>query len=260
MSDKWCQNSSMFNSTFNFRRLFYRFAIIVRNSSVTSFNEYIGTIFIAVAMAVLVRLFVLTAYRVPTGSMQPTLLPGDFIFALRPAFLMGREPRLGDVIVFTYPNRKRVLYVKRVLGVSGDKVEIVDGRLRLNGQELEREPLVEGNGIASLNPNAQMFEMATERDLGPTTSEARKWTLLIKKDPTSANFGPLMIPPGEVFVLGDNRDASDDSRDWGTVPFDHILGKVFMVWFSANVGQFEKDKSATDLNEVRWSRLFKSIN
>ena len=218
-----------------------------------SWGEYFATILLAVALAMVVRFFVLTAYKVPTGSMQPALKPGDFIFSSRLAYRdLGsslfsnqdvRVPQRGDLVVFTYPSQPETSYVKRVMGLPGDRVEIKKGRLWINEAELQYSI----PSFSYENPNAELFEVLQEAD----TEGARP--VILEKEADSKNFGPLVVPPGEIFLLGDNRDASDDSRYWGTVPVSLVEGKVILVWFSLDRSSNEGERG---LPRIRWERVF----
>lgn len=218
-----------------------------------SWGEYFATVIFAILLAVVVRFFILTAYKVPTGSMQPALKPGDFIFSWRLAYKdLGASffsdqdvaiPARGDLVVFTYPSVPAVSYVKRVMGLPGDKVEIREGRLWLNDEPLKYEK----KESAVENPNPEMFEVWSELDPSGQRS------VILEIGGRSRNFGPLVVPPGEVFVLGDNRDASDDSRYWGTVPASLIQGKVILIWLSVDPN---KSRGMGVIPQIRWDRVF----
>lgn len=218
-----------------------------------SWGEYLTTILLAILLAMGVRYFILTAYKVPTGSMQPSLRPGDFIFSWRLAYrdlggsffsdATGEVPKRGDLIVFTYPNQANISYLKRVVGIPGDKIEIKEGRLWLN-DNLSKYTVPTQNYE---NPNSNLFEILVEDD-GYTSHP-----VILELNGKQKNFGPLVVPPGEVFVLGDNRDASDDSRYWGTVPVNLIQGRVVLIWLSLEAS---KTGGLNKLPHVRWERIF----
>jgi signal peptidase I len=196
-------------------------------------RDFIENIMLAVILAMLVRTFLWTGYRVPTSSMAPTLLPGDFIFAFRLPYgiklpltetkLIVSPPERGEVVVFSFPDQPRVNYVKRVVGLPGDRVEIKNGILYINENEYKQE--IQSYDVSGL-PDGDVFDVANES----APSGLRR--ILVRKQGVGKSFGPLVVPPKEVFLLGDNRDASDDSRYWGTVPFDKIEGKVQLIWLS----------------------------
>jgi len=226
------------------------------------FREYVEAILIAVVLALMIRAFVIQAFKIPSSSMVPTLLVGDhilvnkFIYGIKlpftdSRFLIFRQPRRGDVIVFSFPkNREKeecksiagnLLYrlesaldsgnplylfrddcrdfIKRVIAVGGDRVEIRDKKVYVNGVMLKedyiihRDSMVLGRGV-------------TPRD----------------------NFGPVVVPRNKFFVMGDNRDQSYDSRFWGFVDIDDIKGEAIIIYWSW-------DKNGSFLNKVRWGRI-----
>jgi signal peptidase I len=227
-----------------------------------SWRDYLENILIAVLLALLVRTFVLTGYKVPTSSMAPTLLPGDFIFSYRVPFglkipltekkISIKAPEPGEIVVFTYPEQPKTTYVKRVIGLPGDRVQIENGELILNGQKLKYEdmPGEQFQQIIEDFPNAdlsaEMFKVVKEKD-----GDDSRW-LLFQKSPKSHSFGPFIVPPNEVFLLGDNRDSSDDSRYWGTVPIERIEGRVVLIWLSLN---WQKKIWENRVPTLRWARL-----
>jgi signal peptidase I len=225
----------------------------------SQWKDYLVTILISVLLALFVRSFIMTAYKVPTGSMQPTLKAGDFIFSYRLAYGLqspfssanwsAKLPERGDLVVFSYPNQPETSYVKRVIGLPGDKIQIESGKLSLNDTPLEYE--LEVPTRPEDNPNPESFDIYIERDLGSFRR------VIFKKSSAAENFGPLIVPPGEVFLLGDNRDASDDSRYWGTVPNDHVYGKVQFVWLSLD---WQKRWGGDRYPTLRWNRVFSGVH
>lgn len=220
-------------------------------------KDYLIVLVAAVALALVVRSSLLTAYKVPTGSMQPSLKPGDFIFVFRPAYgfkipfsstnLNPKVPSRGDLVIFSYPNQPQVNYVKRVIGLPGDRVELRKGRLILNEQAQQYEISDEKRD----NPNPQIFEIAWEK------GELSQHRVIFEKNSPAQNFGPLVIPPGEIFLLGDNRDASDDSRYWGTVPITQVEGQVLFIWLSLD---WQNRWGGNNYPRVRWERLFSWVH
>lgn len=199
-------------------------------------QDYVESILIAVLFALIVRTFVLSGYRVPTSTMAPSLKPGDFIFSFRIPYGLrlpltqkkfgGGVPERGEVVVFTFPDQPRVNYVKRVIGIPGDLIEIKQGRLSVNSQPFDYEAK-SPEAIGDL-PNFDELQVFAEK-----APEGDRLIILKKQGPWK-DFGPLVVPQGEVFLLGDNRDLSDDSRYWGTVPIARIDGRVFMIWLSVD--------------------------
>lgn len=160
-----------------------------------------------------VRAHQVESLRVPSSSMAPTVQPGDYFFADKryncPG--CGNAVRRGDIAIFVYPNDRSLLYVKRIVALPGDRVQISGGDLRLNGKS-----------ITLPKPAGQAF--ANE------SIEGRQWQV-DWSGPPSAEID-ITVPPGEVFALGDNRSASVDSRRFGTVPLHDVVGKARQVWFS----------------------------
>jgi signal peptidase I len=209
-----------------------------RNKSV--FREYFEAILIAVLLALFIRTFVVQAFKIPSGSMLPTLLIGDhllvnkFSYGVRIPFsgnllIPIGQPERGDVVVFRYPKDKSIDYIKRVIGRPGDTVEIRTKKVFVNG-----EPFVDPH--AHLSSGTMLSAASSPRD----------------------NFGPVRVPEGRVFVMGDNRDNSYDSRFWGFVDEKDILGKAFMLYWSWDI---EKPLFSLErLTSVRWGRLANIID
>lgn len=214
----------------------------------SSWNDYFENILVAIFLAFVVRTFVITGYKVPTSSMSPTLVAGDFIFSYRIPFgikipfsvgkVLAKSPERGDVVVFTYPDQPRVHYVKRVIALPGDRVEIKNGQLSVNGANYYYENVQD-------QEDSEFFEIKKEK------SPQSEWLLTLQKGVEGQNYGPLIVPPNELFMLGDNRDSSDDSRYWGTVPILRVEGKVVLIWLSLDW----KNKIAGSLPKIRWHRV-----
>lgn len=218
-----------------------------------AWRQYLLTLGAAIFAALLVRHLVLTAYKVPTGSMQPALKPGDFIFSLRTSYglnipfsnktVLARMPDRGDLVVFSYPNQPEINYVKRVIALPGDRVQIINNKLSLNGVPLKYEAVADRGAD---NPNPELFDLA--REIG----ESGEWVVILEKGAKNRDFGPLVVPPGEVFLLGDNRDTSDDSRYWGTVPASQITGRAVLIWLSLD---WQNKWADSRFPRVRWERV-----
>jgi len=190
-------------------------------------HEYAEAIIIAILIAVVVRTFVVQAFKIPSRSMVPTLLVGDhilvnkFIYGVKVPFLRNTiipvtNPQRGDIVVFIYPNDRSKDYIKRVIGVSGDKIEIKNKIIFINGKQYS-----DAYGIYSDNV------------IYPGSMQPRD------------NFGPVTVPPESLFVMGDNRDESADSRFWGFVDLKDVEGKAFIIYWSWN---------REEIN-LRWQRL-----
>jgi signal peptidase I len=193
-------------------------------------REYVETIIIALAIALFVRAFVIQAFKIPSESMKPTLLVGDhilvnkFIYGIRipvtgKKVIPFAEPLRGDVIVFIFPKDRSKDFIKRVIGLPGEKVEVRGHQIYINDR-LIADPW----GVYSL------------------------WRPMDSK-----NYGPEVVPARSLFVMGDNRDNSEDSRYWGFVPLDDVLGKAFVMYWSW-------DWQASSLvSKVRWERIGRLI-
>lgn len=220
-------------------------------------RELALTFSFALLAAFFVRTYLLAPFRVPTGSMQPALKPGDFIFVSQVAYgfnLLGldkiatRSPQRGDLVAFYYVNQPGTAYVKRVIALPGDRVEIKSNRLVVNGTKISYK-LIEN---AEDNPNSELFDIYLESHVDGS------WPVIfLKSTKNPESLGPLIVPPGEVFLLGDNRDASDDSRYWGTVPIDQIFGKVSFIWLSLD---WQKKWANHRFPSVRWERIFTKVH
>jgi signal peptidase I len=194
-----------------------------RTRTKSTVREYAEALGVALLLALVIRTFVVQAFKIPSGSMLPTLQIGDHILVNK--FIYGprievpltqysfgqlpglREPRRGDVIVFVYPKERDKDFIKRIVAVEGQTVEVRGTRLLVNGSVVE-------------DPNAHY----------------------VKRDHVA--YGPYQVPAGHVFVMGDNRDESYDSRFWGPVPLEDIKGLALVIYWSWG-GE----------NWVRWNRL-----
>jgi len=174
-------------------------------------REYAETIAIALLVAVILRVFVVSAYRVSSGSMDDSLIEGDYIFVNKLAYKFS-EPKVGDIVVFENPyDAEQRDYIKRIVATEGQTVEIVDKVLYIDNQ------------VAPIPPGSKH----TDYKILPA--------VLSNRD----NFGPMTVPPGQYFVLGDNRDDSQDSRFWGCIDKSFFKGKAIFVYFS-----YEPDPNA----------------
>ncbi len=219
------------------------------------YKEWVEPFLIAAVVALFIRQFVVEAFKIPSGSMIPTLTVGDhllvnkFIYGPRIPFTDSRffswkEPKRGDIIVFKYPENEDKNFIKRVIGLPGDKIQIVDGRLTINDQVVAITPAnppadktVEGE------PSFGKPMFYTEQ-LG-----AVNHAIQYLHDQSGYNFGPILVPKDSVFVMGDNRDNSQDSRVWGFVSFNKILGKALVIYWSWD----------GDDRWVRWERIGRLI-
>ena len=190
-------------------------------------RENVEAILVAVVIALFIRTFMVQAFKIPSGSMKPTLQIGDhilvnkFVYGVKIPYLNTillpiRDPERGDIVVFKYPLDPKKDFIKRVIGVPGDTVEIRDKAVFVNRERLKPDKGVYVDPHTAFGPNRV-------RD----------------------NLGPITVPAGALFVMGDNRDESYDSRFWGFVPQRDVSGKAFIIYWSWDGDQFR----------VRWSRL-----
>jgi signal peptidase I len=199
-------------------------------------KEYVEPIIIAVLIALFVRTFVVQAFKIPSSSMEPTLLVGDYLLVNK--FIYGtrlpftdkkifefKKPRRGDIIVFIYPKDRSKDFIKRVIGEEGEKVEIIQNKIYINDQRID-DPW---GHYSEKNPLARYL-------------------------PSMERYGPVVVPKDSLFVLGDNRDNSQDSRFWGFVTLNEVRGKAFIIYFSLDWPA----KSVID--KVRWARIGKLIH
>ncbi|MBU3932909.1 MAG: signal peptidase I [Pseudomonadota bacterium] len=193
----------------------------------SKFREYIEAIILAVVIALFIRTFVIQAYKIPSGSMKPTLLIGDHILVskfnygiklpfLRTTLIPVGAPQRGDIVVFIYPEDRSKDFIKRLIGVPGDTIEIRNKKIFINGL-----------------PYSDKHGVYVDNFIIPGAVQPRD------------NFGPVTVPEGSLFVMGDNRDESYDSRFWGFVSKRDVLGKALIIYWSWNQEE----------HWIRWSRI-----
>jgi signal peptidase I len=213
----------------------------------STIREYFESILITAIIALFATTFVVQAFKIPTGSMESNLLIGDhllvnkFVYGLHSGILSKllpyKDPRRGDVIVFKYPNSPEVAYVKRLIGMPGDKVEMMGRTVYVNGRALKET-----------------------------------YTQYIDPGSIYDHYGPYTVPQGQYFAMGDNRDNSQDSRFWGTVPRDYLLGKALVIYWSFETPRDEYLQTSVPdrfrqygdvflnfFTKTRWRRTFRVI-
>jgi signal peptidase I len=216
------------------------------------YKEWIEPFLIAAVVALFIRQFVVEAFKIPSGSMIPTLTIGDhllvnkFVYGPRIPFTDTRiftwkEPKRGDIIVFKYPENEDKNFIKRVVGLPGDKIEIRNGKLFINDQAVAVTPI----GTYGGNEQNGGFPYYDKPKLLDEQLGTVRHHILYLRDQSGYNFGPKTVPPESVFVMGDNRDNSQDSRVWGFVKYNKILGKALIIYWSWD----------GDGRWVRWERI-----
>jgi len=180
---------------------------------------------VIVIIVLLIRTFVAQAYNIPSGSMKPTLLVGDFILVNKLVYRFS-EPQRGDIVVFKYPIDPNIDFIKRIVALPGEEVEVRNNQVFINGKPL---PLIEVGRGEENGVRKVIYE--------EVLPEGIKHKVQFYEDfPFSKrDFGPVVVPPNHYFVMGDNRDNSEDSRYWGFVPRENIVGKAFVIYFSGDV-------------------------
>ncbi|MEO7557709.1 MAG: signal peptidase I [Gammaproteobacteria bacterium] len=214
--------------------------------------EYARSFFPVILAVLVLRSFIVEPFRIPSNSMMPTLLTGDFILVNK--FKYGIRlpvidkkiidvglPQRGDVVVFRYPNDPSIDYIKRVIGLPGDRVAYYRKQLRINGEIMAQQGVGPYTGVGA--------------GVGMTGADMYKESLgkiehsILTRAGQSSVEGEFVVPPGEYFVMGDNRDNSNDSRYWGTVPEQNLVGKAFLVWMNLDASN----------GGVAWGRIGSSI-
>lgn len=240
-------------------------------------RETIDTWLPAIVAVILVRLFVFEPFQIPSGSMVPTLRIGDYVVVTKPSYglwipfksigipfteigltndnielIDWGDPERGDVIVFHYPENEAITYIKRVVAVAGDRIRVVDNQVMLNGERLPHRamgPFDDIDDRCATRKARQWVTEAPRSDAGPVrysvlTNDGRPGFL--------GNHREVTVPEGHVFVMGDNRDHSQDSRAWGFVREEQIKGKAHFVWLSW-------DSCAPLARTLRFDRMFTSL-
>jgi signal peptidase I len=212
--------------------------------------EYSRSLFPVLLIVLLFRSFLFEPFKIPSGSMIPTLLVGDFIvvnkyaYGLRLPVLHTRivpvgEPKRGDVVVFRYPVDPKVNFIKRLIGLPGDTITYRDKKLFINGEEVSEQLLGRYSSTdvkcATPRPDAVRYS----EQLGDVTHD-----ILIHENSGSRD-GQWEVPEGHYFMMGDNRDRSNDSREWGFVPEENLMGRAVGIWLN-----FDYTKGCGDLSRI----------
>jgi signal peptidase I len=232
--------------------------------------ETIRVIFHALIIALIIRTFLFQPFNIPSGSMKATLLVGDYLFVskysygyshfslpLSPPIFSGRipgglTPERGDVVVFRLPRDPSTDYIKRVIGLPGDKIQVIDGVVHINGTAITREP-----APSWVDVEEGVREPAVKRWKETLPNGVSYFTLDLVENGFADNTQVYTVPPDHYFMMGDNRDNSTDSRfsQVGMVPFENIVGKAQIIFFSVYEGERAWEFWRWPFS-VRWSRLF----
>ena len=215
--------------------------------------DYARSFFPILLIVLLIRAFLVQPYRVPTGSLEPTILPGDMILVNQYDYglkipIWNQEiasigqPQMGQIALFRWPVNPSVTFVKRVIGVPGDHISYINKVLYINGKQATQKFIKETQEVSDTSQTWPVKEY--EEELA-----GAKHLIYIRSDRPVQNFKDLVVPPGEYLMMGDNRDDSDDSRSWGFVPENDFVGKAFLIWMSWD--------SVT--HSIRWNRIGKAL-
>lgn len=234
-------------------------------------GETVSVIIQALLLALVIRTVLIQPFSIPSGSMRPTLLEGDYLFVTKwaygysrhslpysPNLFSGRiwsaEPERGDVVVFKYPPNPSLDYIKRVIGLPGDTIQMREGVLHINGEAVPRE-------LIGVVQDADITEMARPVEVWRETmpNGVSYDTLDLTPNSIGDNTREFQVPEGHYFMMGDNRDNSTDSRfSVGYVPYDHLVGRANVIFFSISGGASPLEIWRWPA-EVRFGRLFSMV-
>ena len=236
------------------------------------FAETIRVVFHALIIALVIRTFLFQPFNIPSGSMIPTLLVGDYLFVSKYSYgythyslpfsprifsgrVLGGTLKRGDVVVFRLPKDDSIDYIKRVVGLPGDRIQVIDGVLNINGQPVKREHI--DDYVTDDDGVVQRVKQYRE-----TLPNGVTYTTLDLTDNGFYDNTPVYtVPAGDYFMMGDNRDNSTDSRvlsQVGYVPYENIIGKAQIIFFSIGNGAHAWEVWRWPWT-VRWDRLFKLV-
>ena len=235
-------------------------------------SEFIKTVVYALVIAAVIRSFLFEPFSIPSGSMMPTLLVGDYLFVSKYAYgysrysfpfslplfsgrILARPPKQGDVVVFRLPSDTSTDYVKRIVGLPGDRVQVIHGILHVNGKAAER------TFLGDYQMNSGFGQPRRYREYRETLPDGVQHLILeVSDEAPMDNTDVYTVPEGSVFAMGDNRDSSRDSRflgDVGYIPIENIVGRAEIIFFSLDGPIY---RVFADPGTIRWSRFFDVIH
>ena len=236
--------------------------------------EFIASIAVVLVTGLFIITFTLQAFTIPSSSMENTLLIGDHLFVdrilLAPAtkwigkLIPYRHPRHGDVFVFISPAQPGLYIVKRVIGLPGDRIHLQDGAVYRNGEKLNEPYVVRKGDYIAYRDNFPNQPVSDYEDVTP------EWRAEL---PSFIKDGNLVVPPNSIFAMGDNRDVSLDSRYWGFVPFENVIGRPMFIYWSFITPRDEYERQSIGdriawlgdivihfFSQTRWSRMFHVVH
>jgi signal peptidase I len=243
-------------------------------------SEFIASMAIIVVTGLFIITFALQAFEIPSSSMENTLLIGDHLFVDRTMLapktnwvgklIPYRDPKRGDIFVFISPAQPGLYLVKRVIGISGDRIHLQDGVVYRNGERLNEPYVIRCN--AKMSDEGMCVPYDPYRDNFPNMPPSVRDNLFPEWQATLPNYvhdGDLVVPPGRVFAMGDNRDVSYDSRYWGFVPRENVIGRPMFIYWSFETPRDEYQRHSLGdrvawmfdivihfFDKTRWSRMF----
>lgn len=236
-------------------------------------GEFFRTALYAVLLALVIRTFLYEPFNIPSGSMLPTLEVGDYLFVYKPSYgysrysfpfgiapIEGRmfpaQPSRGDVIVFKLPSNPSVDYIKRLVGLPGERIQVRDGRLYINGEMVPREPV----GLVRLNDGGGEVTVMSYIETLP--GGVMHMIYEVSDSAPLDDTSEFTVPEGHYFMMGDNRDNSQDSRVGslvGFVPYENFVGRADRIFFSFDGTKAYMGKPWTLLSAIRYDRIFQKV-
>ncbi|MDF1631872.1 signal peptidase I [Mycoplana sp. MJR14] len=233
--------------------------------------ENVKVIIQALLLAVVIRTVLFQPFTIPSGSMMPTLLVGDYLFVNKFSYgyskyslpfspdlfsgrIFGSDPKRGDIVVFRFPPNPDIDYIKRVIGLPGDRIQVRDSVLYVNDKAVPRQPagFFRADGQYDNGENIPVFRETLDNDVSYDTLDTRIGTI-------GDNTREFIVPEGHYFMMGDNRDNSADSRfDVGFVPAENLIGRASLIFFSLGNDTAFREIWKWPTN-LRWDRLFKVV-